>query len=88
MVEVVENEKIVLRWSSAEPNATNKTEVTMTFADTGDGRTLVKIHETGWSDTPAGEKAAFGNCEGWTGMLCAMKVFVEHGLNLRQGFYK
>jgi hypothetical protein len=59
--------------------------VTMTFADTGDGRTLVKIHEAGWSDTPAGEKAAFGNCEGWTGMLCAMKVFVEHGLNLRRG---
>ena len=88
VVEVVKNEKIVLRWGSAEPNATHKTTVTMTFADTGDGRTLVKIHEAGWSDTPAGEKAAFGNCEGWTGMLCAMKAFVEHGLNLRAGFYK
>jgi hypothetical protein len=48
----------------------------------------VKIHETGWRDTPEGEKATFGNCEGWTGMLCAMKVFVEHGINLRDGFYK
>src|SRR3954471_11681935 len=53
VVEVVENEKIVLRWGSAEPAATHKTTVTMTFADTGDGRTLVKIHETGWSDTAA-----------------------------------
>src|ERR1043165_6665247 len=52
VVEVVRNEKIVLRWGSAEPNANYKTTVTMTFADTGDGRTLVKIHEAGWSDTP------------------------------------
>ena len=85
VVEVVANEKIVLRWGAPTGDTTT---VTMTFADTGEGRTLVRIHETGWSDTPAGEKAAFGNCEGWTGMLCAMKVFVEHGINLRQGFYK
>lgn len=23
-----------------------------------------------------------------TGMLCAMKVWLEHGFNLRDGFYK
>ena len=85
VVEVVANEKIVLRWEAATGGFTT---VTMTFADTGDGRTLVRIHEAGWGETPADEKAAFGNCEGWTGMLCAMKVFVEHGINLRQGFYK
>lgn len=85
VVEVLQNERIVLRWGSPIGDTTT---VTMTFADTGDGRTLVKIHEAGWRDTPEGEKAAFGNCEGWTGMLCAMKVFVEHGINLRQGFYK
>lgn len=88
VVEVVQDHKIVLRWGASEPGATYQTTVTMTFEDLGDGRTLVRIHEAGWSDTPAGEKAAFGNCEGWTGMLCAMKVFVEHGLNLREGFYK
>ncbi|HTN59974.1 MAG TPA: ATPase, partial [Devosia sp.] len=33
-------------------------------------------------------KASFGNCEGWTGMLCALKVYIEHGINLRDGFYK
>lgn len=64
MIEVVQNEKIVLRWGASEPGATYKTTVTMTFADTGDGRTLVKIHEAGRSETRAGEKAAFGNCEG------------------------
>jgi hypothetical protein len=29
-----------------------------------------------------------GNSVGWTGMLCAMKVWLEHGVNLREGFYK
>lgn len=86
VVEVERNAKIVLRWKAQDGDY--QTTITMTFDDLGDGRTLVKIHEAGWRDTPAGEKAAFGNCEGWTGMLCAMKAFVEHGINLRQGFYK
>jgi hypothetical protein len=48
----------------------------------------VRISEEGWRDNDAALKAAFGNCEGWTGMLCAMKVWLEHGFNFRQGFYK
>ena len=53
-----------------------------------DGRTLVTITEEGWSDSAEGRAASYGNCEGWTGMLCAMKVWLEHGINLRDGFYK
>lgn len=34
-----------------------------------------------------GATSAFGNCEGWTGMLVALKAWVEHGINLRDGFY-
>ncbi|TDC80202.1 SRPBCC domain-containing protein [Streptomyces hainanensis] len=51
-------------------------------------RTLVTITETSWQPTPEGAKAAFGNCEGWTGMLAALKAWVEHGINLREGFYR
>lgn len=47
-----------------------------------------KAAEQGWRDTPGSLKASYGNCEGWTGMLCAMKVWIEHGINLRQDFYK
>ena len=36
----------------------------------------------------AARKASYDNCEGWTGMLCAMRVWLEHGINLREGFYK
>lgn len=38
--------------------------------------------------TPDGAKNAFGNCMGWTGMLAALEVWIEHGINLRDGFYK
>ncbi|MGX5734708.1 SRPBCC family protein [Bosea thiooxidans] len=94
VVEVERDKRIVLHWdaaeNSAEPDAEGKrqTTVTMTFEPLEDSRTLVRISEEGWSETPEGLKASYGNCEGWTGMLCAMKVWLEHGLNLREGFYK
>ena len=92
MVEVVPDEKIVLHWGAADgtpdQGGSYDTTVTMTFAALEDGRTLVTIGESGWRDTIAAQKAAFGNCEGWTGMLCALKVYIEHGINLREGFYK
>ncbi|MBB2956215.1 hypothetical protein [Pseudoclavibacter helvolus] len=48
----------------------------------------MSISESAWSLTDAGAKAAFGNSMGWTGMLAAMKVWPEHGIQLREGFYK
>ena len=65
-----------------------KTTITMTFESLDDGRTLVEISEEGWRDTPEGLKASYGNCMGWSQMLCAMKVWIEHGSNLREGMYK
>jgi len=95
VVEVRPNERIVLRWEAAEGGtpeepvvAGYKTTVTMTFAPLDDGRTLVTITEGGWRENPGALQASYGNCEGWTGMLCAMKAYLEHGINLREGFYK
>lgn len=94
VVEVEKDKRIMLRWDaaekSAEPDTSGacRTTVEMTFEPLGIDRTLVRIAEYGWSPTPAGLKASYGNCEGWTGMLCAMKVWLEHGLNLRDRFYK
>ena len=53
-----------------------------------DGRTLVSIAEEGWRDDPSGRKNSYGNCMGWAQMLCAMKAWLEHGINLREGMYK
>ena len=97
VVEVVPNERIVLRWEANEEppegdEATGaagyNTTVTMTFTPLEDGRTLVEIAEEGWRETPGGLKASYGNCMGWSQMLCALKMWIEHGINMREGMYK
>lgn len=87
--EVVADEKIVIRWDSGGSATAPQTETTFTFEPVdGGSRTLVTITEKAWKLTNQGAVDAFGNCMGWTGMLAAMKVWVEHGINLREGFYK
>ena len=86
VVEVQPDRRIVLHWGAAGGDPAYTT-VTMDFEGLDDGRTLVSITEEGWHETPEAQRAAFGNAEGWTGMLCAMKAYLEHGINLREGFY-
>ncbi len=99
VVEVVPDERIVLEWKASEgepPNveggemtgADYNTTITMTFKGLDDGRTLVEIAEEGWRENQGALQASYGNCQGWTGMLLALKVWVEHGINLREGLYK
>ena len=101
VVEVVPDEKIVLRWEASDGEARNlpdvddtahasgyQTTVTMNFSALDDGRTLVEIAERGWRETASGLEASYGNCQGWTQMQCAMKAWLEHGINLREGMYK
>jgi uncharacterized protein YndB with AHSA1/START domain len=89
VVDVEQDRRIVLQWQAADQGTDPyETTVTIEFEPLDDGRTLVTIAEEGWRETDAAQQASYGNCEGWTGMLCAMKVWLEHGINLRDGFYK
>jgi len=98
VVAVETNRRIVLRWdanegapgdaATATVPATYQTTVTMTFDPLDEGRTLVSIEEEGWRPTEAGLKASYGNCQGWTEMLCSLKAYLEHGIRLREGMYK
>lgn len=90
VVEAVPPRRIVIRWGgTAAASEDGVNTVTFEFEPVdGDTRTLVTITESSWKPTAEGAKAAFGNCEGWTGMLAAMKVWLEHGITLREGFYK
>lgn len=83
-------ERIVVKWAGdAVVDASGQNTVTFDFTPIDDGaRTLVKITESAWQATPDGAQGAFGNCMGWTGMLAALKVWLEHGIVLREGFYK
>jgi uncharacterized protein YndB with AHSA1/START domain len=89
VVDVEPDRRIVLRWQAADGSAeAGETTVTIEFEQLDEGRrTLVTIAEEGWRESDAGRQASYGNCEGWTGMLCAMKVWLEHHINLRDGFY-
>jgi uncharacterized protein YndB with AHSA1/START domain len=99
VVEVVPDQRIVLEWKANEGEAPNvdggevkpldyNTTVTMTFKCLDDGRTLVEVAEEGWRENQGALQASYGNCQGWTGMLLALKVWLEHGINLREGLYK
>ena len=92
VIDVVQDEKIVLEWQASEGEAPNvadgeltdgdyRTRVTMSFTGLDDGRTLVEIAEQGWREN-------HGNCQGWSQMLCALKMWIEHGINLREGMYR
>ena len=90
VVEATPPRRIVIRWEG-EAVAGGSGSTTTTFElepIDDDTRTLVTITESSWQPTAAGAKNAFGNCEGWTGMLAALKAWLEHGINLREGFYR
>jgi len=97
VVEVVPDARIVLRWDANEgPPADGepvaavdyRTQVVMTFEPLEDGRTLVSVSEAGWRETQAGLAGSYGNCMGWTQMICALKAWLEHGINLREGAFR
>ncbi len=97
VAEVVQDRKIVLRWEANEGvpetdepvvGVNYKTEVTMNFEPLGDGRTLISVSEHGWRETQTGLNGSYGNCMGWTQMICALKAWLEYGINLREGAFK
>ncbi|HUV32776.1 MAG TPA: SRPBCC domain-containing protein [Devosiaceae bacterium] len=87
VVEVVENARLVLEWAGRRRGGDTPIRIEMEFEDLGDGATLVSISESGYG--PGGEvlPATYSTCEGWTQMLCSLKAWLEHGINLRQGYY-
>jgi uncharacterized protein YndB with AHSA1/START domain len=85
VLEAVADERIVLRWDSP---AGGRTEVIFAFEPVDAGaRTKVSVTESGWPETDEGLAASYGNCMGWSQMLCAMKCWIERGFNLREGMY-
>jgi uncharacterized protein YndB with AHSA1/START domain len=95
---VVPNELIRFKWD-AEGGGKNSCEFRFSPLD-DQGRsaakklgiapepaTTVTVTESGWPDTPEGRKGSLQNTMGWTQMLCALKAWLEHGVNLRHGAF-
>ena len=49
--------------------------------------TVVRITETGWRKDDEGIAMLARQTQGWTGFLFGLKVFLEHGVNLRKGAF-
>jgi uncharacterized protein YndB with AHSA1/START domain len=94
---VVPGRQIILEWDAHEkvdlllnklpPSAGYKTTVELTFEQLDPTNTLVRILESGWRETQSGLDGSYENCRGWTQMSCALKAFLEYGINLRKGAY-
>ena len=82
----VEKDRLIeLEWQAADGDY--RTRVRKEFEPLDDGGTLVRIGESGWRETEDGLRSSYGNCMGWTQMLCCLKVYVETGRNLREYFF-
>jgi uncharacterized protein YndB with AHSA1/START domain len=93
---VVPEELIVLEWEASEydefnpaegelpPAAGYNTTVEMAFEELSPESTLVRISESGWRETQKGLNSSYGNCQGWMHMVCCLKAWIEHGINLRE----
>ena len=86
-VKKVERDRlIVLEWSAGEND--EATEVRIEFEPLDDDSTIVRISEGTWPETQGNLERSYGNCMGWTQMIASMKTYLEHGLNLRDGYFK
>jgi uncharacterized protein YndB with AHSA1/START domain len=85
-VRKVERDRLIeLEWKANDGDYTTRTR--LEFEPLEGGATLVRISEGTWTETQQGLDASYGNCMGWTQMLCAMKLYVERGINLREFFF-
>ena len=85
-VRKVERDRLIeLEWKANDGDYTTRTR--LEFEPLEGNATLVRISEGKWAETQRGLDASYGNCMGWTQMLCAMKLYVERGINLREFFF-
>jgi uncharacterized protein YndB with AHSA1/START domain len=59
--------------------------VTITLKELEEHATLVQINESGWVADEQGIKRCIEETQGWMHMLCCLKAYLEHGINLRSG---
>lgn len=95
----VPKELIAFSWAAADKEIVEQqkslknavlpydTHVEMRFESLGPANTLVTVSEGTWRETEKGLKSSYGNCMGWTQMICCLKAFTEHGINLRKGAF-
>ena len=77
----VPNERLGLEWSASGV----ATRVVFGIEELPDDTTLVHVLEAGWPMDPEGSARCLQQTKGWVHMLCCMKAYLEHGIDLREG---
>jgi uncharacterized protein YndB with AHSA1/START domain len=86
--EAVSPTHIRFHWGGDKPEHF-RTQVDFKFEPVDGGkRTKILVSETGWPEGEAGRGDSYNKTMGWSQMLAALKAWVEHGINLREGAYK
>lgn len=80
----VKNKTIAFDWASVSGDYNTRT--TFHFKRLGPRNTKVTVTESGWPLKHL--QHSYGNCYGWTQMTCALKAYLEYGINLRKGAFK
>jgi uncharacterized protein YndB with AHSA1/START domain len=80
--QVIKKDKSVsFLWSASGREAL----VTISLLSVPRGATVVSVKESGWPTGPEGIATCVGQAQGWMHMLCCLKAYMEHGINLRKG---
>lgn len=85
---IITDKLIQFRWGKKSKDiAPGPTVVEMKFTSIAPNRTLIEISEGAWANTQAGLDDSYSHAEGWMNMLCCLKAWLEHEINLRENFY-
>lgn len=83
-VKHVEKDKYIsFLWSASGVEAL----VEMRLEPVDPNTTLVKITEVGWDKNDEGIARVVEQTHGWVHFLCGLKVYLEHGINIRVGAF-
>jgi uncharacterized protein YndB with AHSA1/START domain len=80
---IIEDKYISYLWSASGVEALVKMELESINPNT----TLVKITENGWNRDDEGIARLVEQTHGWVHFLCGLKVYLEHGINIRIGAF-
>lgn len=83
--ESIPEERIVIEWANSEGGTTH---VEFLFEVLDAASTKVSVREWGWKRIePRSLEESYSHCMGWMQMLCSLKVYLEHGINIREFFF-
>jgi uncharacterized protein YndB with AHSA1/START domain len=79
--DVIPDRRIVLGWKAYRVDY--ETRCVFEFEASGEGRTVIRVSESGWQNDPEGRASSYEHCQGWTHMLLCLKAWLEHDIDLR-----